>query len=185
MKKIISIMAILCVALLMGACGKTALTQVDLDAGKEQAKAIKACYDSRTLDITGVPKEAIGYVVMSNQFSTALLSVTGNDPCRQTNMFDVQIAEVESKNKALSSGLGVVGQVGMFYIGADVIKAGFSAAGDTITASDNASASSTKTNTSIDDSYNTSHEDSYNTAHEDSYNTPSSADSYNTTTTTP
>jgi len=88
---------------------------MDLDGNKEQAKAVKACYESKKLDLTGVPDEAIGYIVMSNQFSNTILAVTGYDPCKSTNMFDVQIAEVKAKNDV--AGRTVSGVVDLASIG--------------------------------------------------------------------
>lgn len=118
MKKVNKV--ILCIligtmVLVLVGCGKTPLTQMDLDAGKDQAKAVKECYEGRKIDFTKVPKDVIGYVMMSKQFTDTLLAVTGNEPCKSTNMFDVQIAEVESKNNALGKSIGV---------GGDVIKMG-------------------------------------------------------------
>jgi len=122
MGKIITVGCGIIIMWLMLGCGKTELQQVDLSAMTQQAKAQKACYDARKLNLTGVPKEAIGYAVMAKQNSDLILAVLGKDPCAGTNAFDVQIAEVESKNKAISSGLGSLTDIGMWYIGGEVIK---------------------------------------------------------------
>ena len=151
------------VLIMFSGCSKTALTQLDIDAMDNQAKAVKACHDARKIDLAGVPKEAVGYVLMSKQFGDALLAVTGNDPCKVTNAFDVQISEVESKNKALTNASGNVLNLGQWIVGGSVAKAAFSAMGDTVTASDSASAS--MSSTANIESYNTATEtrESYNT----------------------
>ncbi len=157
MKSTIVIISMVCVALIFGGCSKTQLTQNDLTANNDQAIATKACYDARKIDYTNVPKDAIGYIVMSKQFSDALLAVTGNDPCQSTNVFDVQIAEVESKNRALTGGFSVAGNLGMFYLGADVLKTAFDAAGSSYSfaATDEASINLTDTSIGNTNSLNT------------------------------
>lgn len=179
MKKVLSCILIVSMVLMVG-CSKTQLTQTDLTMSEKQAEATKACHEARKIDFTGVDKEAVPYILMSRQFSDALLAVTGNEPCKTTNAFDVQIAEVNAKNGALEKGLGVAGNVGMFFIGADVLKTGFEAAGDTFSASDQGSVgvSQTNTNTANSESFNTatSTDDSHNTV-----DTTSNADSNNST----
>lgn len=120
-----TILSILAIAFL-SSCGKTQLEQIDLNAMEKQAMAQKACYDSRKLDLRGVPKEAIGYAVITKQNADLMLAVLGKDPCASTSAFDVQIAEVQAKNKALSSGLSSLTDIGMWYIGGEVIKSALS-----------------------------------------------------------
>lgn len=155
------------VMMLFAGCSITPLAQLDLDAMSQQQATVKACHDARKIDLTGVPKDAVGYVVMAKQFGDALLAVTGNDPCKMTNAFDVQIAEVKAKNETFSKGLGVASTLGMMMVGADVLNTAFGVAGGSFTATDSASI-----NTSFD---------SGNTANAESFNTATSTDeSYNT-----
>jgi hypothetical protein len=146
-------------AILFTGCAKTDLTKIDLDAMKQQQKAVTACYEARKIDLKGVPKDSIGYIIMAQQ----LVSALGNDPCKSTNAFDVQIAEVNAKNRALSSATGNVINLGQWIVGGSVAKAAFGAMGDTVTASDSASAS--MSSTANNESYNTATEtrESYNT----------------------
>lgn len=161
MKRILTVLSVLIIAVVLAGCSKTPLTTNDLSANDKVADAVSACHEARKVDLTGVPEAAIGYVVMSKQFGDALLAVAGIDPCKVTNAFDAQIAEVESKNKTVSNVSGSVGNLGMVFIGADVLKTAFGAAGNTYTSSDNSRLSATNESnsrnswTATSESYNT------------------------------
>ena len=157
MKTIIYFIFLFAVLFLSG-CAKSDLTQLDLTANNDMAKATKACYEARKIDLTGVPKDAIGYIVMSKQFGDALLAVTGNDPCRSTNVFDVQIAEVQAKNKSLQVGTGNILDLGKWVVGGVVATAGFDAMGDTATGNANMN----KSNYDKSGNVKTDYTDSYN-----------------------
>ena len=117
MNKFFNVLAIAMIVTVIVGCSKSPLTQMDLDAGKEQAKAVEECFKARKIDYSKVPKNSVGYVVMSKQFSDTILAVTGNEPCKSTNMFDVQIAEVQSKNRVVEKAVGVGGDVLTMGIG--------------------------------------------------------------------
>jgi len=96
----------LCIALT--GCSARKVTEIDLEAHRSTEIAKEACYKSRALDLIGIPLEAIGYVVMSKNFSDTLLAISGNDPCSTTNLFDAQIAEVKAKNATVTSSLSSI-----------------------------------------------------------------------------
>jgi len=175
MKKI-SILLILMMTLVLMGCGKTALDANDVKVMKELTISQKDCYASRKLDLTGVPDAAKGYAVISYQNTNLVLGILGKDPCRVTNAFDAQIAEVKAKNEVLKDLSGKALNASLGYIAGEVIKTGLTEAGDSFKSEGMGETYVTQEHdsrnvpTSIDDSYNTLHEDSYNTAKEGSEN---------------
>ena len=94
---------------LLTGCGKTALTQADVDLSARAQDAQVACYKAKKLDLSKVPETAIGYVVISKAFSDAMLAMAGKEPCQSTNAFDVQVAEIRNQDSALDWVVGIGG----------------------------------------------------------------------------
>ena len=85
----------------LSGCGKTELSQVDVDLSARAQDAQAACLEANKLDLARVPAEAIGYVVMGRAFSDAMLAMAGKQPCQTTTAFDVQIAEIRHGDTVL------------------------------------------------------------------------------------
>ena len=152
----------------LAGCSKTPLTAIDLSAMDKQAAAMKACHEARNVDLSGVSQQAVGYIVMARQFSDALLAVTGNAPCSTTSAFDVQIAEVEAKNKTATAATGEIASFGKFFVGAAAATSILSRTGGDIIGTDNAEINVNSGHTANADSYNsvdaTTNANSYNQA---------------------
>ena len=119
---------ILIIALaILASCSAKDITEFDVAISKNQTKAMLECMSKRKPDLTGVSKEHMAFVLMSWENGERMMALMGKHPCMQgTNVYDAQIAEVQSKNKALSSGLGSLTDLGMWYIGGEVIKSALS-----------------------------------------------------------
>ena len=119
MKRILVLLMGVFLAVGMIGCSATPMTQVQADLSAKQFDAQVACYErlkeqdaqiSRVISV--VPEDQVALVLVLQQVqenNKALMSIaTGNEynPCSTgANAFDVQIAEVTEKNKALSSGV--------------------------------------------------------------------------------
>ena len=111
-------------------CSAHAPTQREVTAHEKTEAARSACYDAvraketaKATTLMQVPMEERGYVVMflnqGDQITQAVAAATGHtiDPCRATNLFDAQIAEVVAKNKTVSETGGKVLGLGKWIVG--------------------------------------------------------------------
>ena len=121
-----------CICVTLCSCSVSPLTQGQIDIQKSAETAKVACYNSQaekentiSTNMAFVPQEQIALVLVMTQMQESnkqmMAIATGNtyDPCATgTTAFDVQIAEVESKNKALSTT-----STGLFGLGKWVVGA--------------------------------------------------------------
>ena len=115
MRKLFSIAVIGCVALIMAGCGATPLTteQTTLHNNMEITK--RSCYQGmavveaqRMKALGSIPKDQLALVLVltqvqeQNKAMMAMATGKSYDPCGSgANAFDVQIAEIEHKNRSL------------------------------------------------------------------------------------
>lgn len=117
-KKILAGILIGCIAVAgMSGCGKTPITDNDMAVQDKVTATENKCWDAQKPVYDGLSAETVALLEMSRNNNTAILAIVGKSPCRKVGVFEVQIAEVESKNKVLGKGVGVAGDVLMMGIG--------------------------------------------------------------------
>lgn len=164
MKKIVTLL--LCVfAIALVGCSATPLTQEQLQLQEASYIAQSDCYERLEArdaqiaqQIAQVPPEQIGLVIVLQQMqesNQAMMSLaTGNqyNPCDiGSTAFDVQIAEVRSKNLALSSGMTGAFGLGKWIVGGVTATAiADKIGGDVITATGGSEVNQNAKNTTVD-----------------------------------
>lgn len=109
-----------------------------------RAECYKALASQRLPDLSGVAADQQGLVMLAlaqnKTMESVVMALSGNavDPCGGTNVFDAQIAEVQSKNRAVSKVTGGFWDTVKAAIwpvtGAVVLSKAFDNAGDTFSA---------------------------------------------------
>jgi hypothetical protein len=110
------------VGFIMSGCSAHEITVNDLKANQQIESSISSCYQAQgnkalaqANQLAQIPANQKALVLMftmqGDQITSAVAAATGHsvDPCKQTTVFDAQIAEVKSKNAALTKGLGTLG----------------------------------------------------------------------------
>jgi hypothetical protein len=123
-------MLLLSIILLIGGCSAHQPTTTEITANKDVTMAQTECYRMRTAEaqrfvaqLTQIPPESRMIVVMlhnQGEMTKEIVSAaTGHniDPCKSTNIFDAQIAEVVAKNKAVSDTTGKLTHLGTWIVG--------------------------------------------------------------------
>jgi len=211
MKKFISLLCIGIISvgsLMMSGCSTTPLSQGQIDLQESAYTAKTSCYqrlqirDQRLTTMLGrVPKDQIALVLVltqmqdSNKQLMAIATGNSSDECSTgTTAFDVQIAEVESKNAVVGKAVGVTGEtikmaLGVYgaveIVGSVADASGIKVIGDSnsvSTATDNAHIGGSRFNTDKSGTGNSgSNIDSNLTSEKDSRNTiTTEADNRNT-----
>lgn len=110
--------------LMLAGCSVTQPNQAALVAHAKTEEARQVCYKTMAESnkafynsIAKLPKDKQTLVLLLKQQGDTLRTVvagikgTSMDPCRATNLFDAEIAEVKSKNDAVKAAIPVVGSV--------------------------------------------------------------------------
>jgi hypothetical protein len=148
----------------LSGCGGIDLTNDHLTLSTKLADVQESCYDSLKPDYTGIPKDIVALLEMSRQSNRTLLTAIGREPCKQMNFYEATVKVAESQNQAVTSGLESAGNLGMAFLGADVMKTALQEAGDSYKASEWARIDADKDSGNIfyDDSGNVQYKDSGN-----------------------
>jgi hypothetical protein len=124
------------VILLTAGCAAHETTQFEVTANADVEESVADC--QRSLADIAMAEATVIRAVPSNKRDTVTLiylmqknnvdlvaAATGHsaNPCKQTNMFDAQIAEVKAKNDALKSTSGNVLNLGQWIVGGTTIAA--------------------------------------------------------------
>jgi hypothetical protein len=163
------ICAILSVCAVLAGCSATPLTHEQVVLHQQQEISRSHCYDrlsTRDIELTKaiaqVPKDQIALVLVltqmqeSNRQMLAMATGKNADPCAMgTNAFDVQIAEIRSKNHAVESITGNVFEFGKWGLGAWAVGKAVDGMGDHIGGDYNANSVSGKGNTINNNSFKT------------------------------
>jgi hypothetical protein len=91
-------------------------------------------------ELAALPPAERGYVIMymaqGEQIARAVAAATGHEigPCRTTNMFDMQIKEIEAKNKVAEKAVDVGGDLLRWGLAGAVLHSTAKSAGNTAVA---------------------------------------------------
>ena len=138
MKKMFTMISIGIISLIMIGCSSTPITMAQLDINDSQERSRIECYKSlkeaqleRTKALSFIPKDQLALVLVLDSMQSNNLVMMGMatgknyDPCGSgTNVFDVQIAEVNAKNGSLQSvtgGFVDIAKIGLAVWGATEI----------------------------------------------------------------
>jgi hypothetical protein len=164
MKNVLSWLTIMLAGISLAGCSATPLTQEQVDLQSKSIDAQVACYerlqaqDGRIATMLArVPEDQIALVMVLQSMqenNKALMAIaTGNEynPCSTgTTAFDVQIAEVQSKNAAASSITSSAFGLGKWIVGGYTIGAvADKISGDTITATGGSEINQNAKNTTV------------------------------------
>lgn len=164
MKKVLSVVLMCVVAIALVGCGATPLTQNQVDLQEAKYTAQGKCYERLKLQdaqlttlLSRVPNEQMALVVVlqgMQENNKALMAIaTGNDynPCADgASAFDVQIAEITEKNKALASGIKDGTGLGKWIVGGWTISNVVDKVGQTTVTGDNNEINQNAKNSKID-----------------------------------
>ncbi len=161
------VLAVIIGTLLLAGCSVTQPNTNAVTAHMKTEEARKECYRSIALSndsfyraVSELPEDKQMMVLMMRQQADTLKTVvaglkgTSMDPCEATNLFDAQVAEVQSKNDAVKSVVPVVSNVfttGIITYGAvEFGKEAIRGAGDQVNVSNHSSMSDSMQRTSVE-----------------------------------
>jgi len=138
--------ALLClVTMSLIGCSAHEPTNMEIQANRDVTVAQSECYRMRTAEVQRFvaqlsqvpPEQRMVVVMLHNQGEMTkeiVAAATGHhiDPCKSTNIFDAQIAEVKAKNKALSDTTGKLTNLGAWVVGGLTISSVMDKAGSDI-----------------------------------------------------
>jgi hypothetical protein len=136
MKKLVpTTLSLLCCYCLIS-CAPHEPTNLEITANQDVEKSVANCQDAQAkiaaseVDIiNAIPadkREMIALLYLNNKNTVSVVAAaTGHsmDPCRQSNLFDAQIAEVKEKTKQIKEGTGIVRTAVPWVVGGLTVNA--------------------------------------------------------------